>query len=99
MSKSPTCVDIIKLPSGNRMCVGHSVGRILSNVCVRVQKWAVHPVSAIRVGEVGGDRLGERTVSEIVVVWLTCVLNSSLLEVSIVAPPRQLGVVVLFRGE
>jgi hypothetical protein len=81
----------MKLPSGKRMCVGHSVGRIFSNGCVIVQKWAVHPVSAIRVGDFGGDGLGDKTVSEIVVALLTCVLKSSLLVISIVAPSRQVA--------
>jgi len=64
-----------------------------------VQKCALHPVSAIRVGSIGGDRLGEITVSEIVVALLTVVLKSSLLEISIDAPPRQVAGKVLLRGE
>jgi hypothetical protein len=54
------------------------------------QKWALQPVSAIRVGKLDGERLKEEIVVEIVEAFAICVLKSFLLILSIVAPPRQL---------
>ena len=55
------------------------------------QKWALQPVSAIRVGKLDGERLTEEIVVEIVEAFVTCVLKSFLLILSIVAPPRQVA--------
>ena len=66
---------------------------MLLSGCVVVTKWALHPVSAIRVGVSGGDRLsGKLVVEERVEAVLTCISKSGLLSTSIVAPTRQLSV-------
>ena len=58
-----------------------------------VTKWALHPVSAIRVGVSGGDRLsGKVAIEERVEAVLTCISKSVLLSTHIVAPTRQLSV-------
>ena len=91
MSKCPSCVDVIVLPSGMVMVIGAVVMCLSMSGVSGVHKCVVHPVSRIILVSVGGPTIADDV--KCVVLLLTSLfifLLSSLL--SLGSPPRQLFV-------
>ena len=93
-SNSPICVDNINDPSGRQICVGDVASCTLSNGMHGGQKWALHPLSAIRVVWGGVRLVGLERVDEFAEAILICVLITFSLTNLLTAPICHSDVVV-----